>query len=245
MLSTFLWAWWKVERHLLTSSQLAFIHFSHITFLTLACGVWNAGSTQAPLCSLPYDSPSCYEMTCSLPTVVFNSWSDVSIAVLFDRVIWMFSVCLCVFISAFFDVVSFKAAKANIAGFFFVFCDISETVYFALSFVCSVYVGALCVLCVCVLIIAFSHQISTKRGQVGTVPINLLIIDHPEPTPPICETQNTPRVDLSNQTLCPPSQDVWDMTVTSSLYPLFPFRKKNSPNIQIFGRKDNIGNVAS
>lgn len=43
---------------------------------------------------------------------------------------------------------------------------------------------AVCVLCVCVLIIAFSHQISTKRGQVGTVPINLLIIDDPGPLPP-------------------------------------------------------------
>lgn len=93
-----------------------------------------------------------------------------------------FPICLCVFFSVCFDVVSFKAAKTNIAVFFFsTFCDTSEEF---ISFVCSVYVGAVCVFCVCVLIIAFSHQISTKRGQVGTVPINLLTIDHPEPAPP-------------------------------------------------------------
>lgn len=121
----------------------------------------------------------------------------------------------------------------NKYGFFFFFFFFHILRYQRKSLFCSIfgllcYVGAVCVLCVCVLIIAFSHQISTKRGQVGTVPINLLIIDHPEP-PPLhtCETQNTPRVNLFNQILCPPSQDAWDMTVTPSLYPFVPFRNNN------------------
>lgn len=66
-------------------------------------------------------------------------------------------------------------------------CDIAIECLFSLSlsllacFALFTWVYCLCI--VCVLIIAFSHQIATKRGQVGTVPIYLLLIDPSLPTP--------------------------------------------------------------
>lgn len=99
---------------------------------------------------------------------------------------------------------------------------------------------AVCVLCVCVLIIAFSHQISTKRGQVGTVPINLLIIDHPGPLPPTpLSTQHvnhrTLLVLISLIKLFPLHPKMLGIWLTPSLYP-FRREKTNNPNIRTLRR---------
>lgn len=127
-----------------------------------------------------------------------------------------------------FDVVSFKAAKTNIAVFFSTFCDTSEE-FISLCLLFALFMWVLFVysvfVCLSLLFLIRSQQ-SVARWELSLSTYWLLII--PNPLPPICETQNTPRVDLFNQTLCPPSQDAWDMTVTPSLYPLFPFRKKQS-----------------
>lgn len=230
----------KCQRSLILSSQLAVIHFSHVTFLSrilsliAACGLRNAGLTQPPVSSLPSCSPSHSEMhlsTYSSPITAFNIWSDPSTALLFDRVISV----LFLFVSVFsFQCVlifmCFKAAK-QIMLVFIIFCDTSERVYFALSFVCC-----LCPLCLCAYHCFFSSDLN-KAWPGGNCPYQL--IDYwLSWTPPhtrtwnICE--NAPRVDLYDQTLCPPSQDAWDMIVTPFLYPLCPFRreKKNNPNIQ-------------
>lgn len=191
----------KWQRYLIMSSQLAFIHFSHVTFLSsilslvTACGLRNAGLTQTPVCSLPSCSPSRSEkdlFTWSLPIKAFNIWSDSSTALLFDGVIWVLFLFVSVFSFLCFDVISFKAAKQILLGFFiYIYFLIPVKVYFALSFVCC-----LCTLCLCAYNCFFSSDLS-KAWPGGNCPYQL--IDYwsswnpstPLPTPP--HTWNTGR----------------------------------------------------
>lgn len=99
----------------------------------------------------------------------------------------------------------------------------------------------LCLCIVCVRVIAFSHQIATKRGQVGTVPIYLLLIDLP-PCPFSPHMWNTERFSyqpfrINFAALHPKVLGKW---------PWFPslsslFRKVTScPNIGTFKPKKTI-----
>lgn len=179
----------------------------------------------------------------------FNILSDLSIALLFHRIICLSaSICLFVFFSVCFDVVSLKGQKTVTVSSYL--CDISIKCLFRSVFlymlVCSVCVGGVCVFCVC--LCAYHCFFSSDRIKAwpgGNCPYLHIAYWSLCPFSPHVIHRTLLLSTCPNKLCHPPSQDAWDMTLIPSLFPLFPLKKKPCPNIGTSRWKDNIGNATS
>lgn len=155
-----------------------------------------------------------------------------------------------VFFSVCFDVVSLKAQKKKRNHCFFICVWYWHKMFiFALSFFtrlfCSVYVGVLFVYCLCAYHCFFSSD-RNKAWPGGNCPYLLIAYWSLSPYSPHVKHRTLLLSPCSSELRHPPSQDVWDMTLPSSLFPFFPVTNKNPlcPNIGTSRWKDNIGNAA-
>lgn len=154
----------------------------------------------------------------------FNILSDLSMALLFRRLISLSdSICLlllfpfrCALMSSIWRSNNVSVSCICVSLWYllkmFILLCLSSMCLFAQF----VWVVSVSVYCVCVLIIAFSHQIATKRGQVGTVPIYLFAYSPSlSPFSPHVKHRTLLLSTFPNEFCRPPSQAAWDMTIIS------------------------------
>lgn len=171
----------------------------------------------------------------------FNILSDLSIALLFHRIICLSaSICLFVFFSVYFDVVSLKGQKRCHCIFIPVWYQQKMFISLCLSLhACLLCLRGwcLCMLCVFVclslLFLIRSHQ-SVARWELSLSTYCLLI---PLSLFPTCETQNISLVNLSKQTLSPSIPRCLGYDLDSLPFSSLPFKKNNNP-VPILGQSD-------